>query len=62
MEINDLNGKEITIDNFDLAIMQADDFCHYRHSDPAFAELDKALQSYWRDIYQKLLALKEAQN
>jgi len=57
MEIKDLNGKTIGIADLKLALMQADDFRHYKHSDPAFAKLDEDLQNYWEDFYQKLLQL-----
>jgi len=48
----------ITIENLDLAIMQADDYRHYQHADPSFKLLDEGLQAYWEDVYQKLLRLK----
>ena len=56
--IKDKEGKTITIKDLDLAIMQADDFRHCRHSDPKFKTLDEHLQAYWEDVYQKLLRLK----
>ena len=58
MNIIDLNGKVIDIENLDLAFQQADDYRHYRHSNSAFAELDNRLQAYWEDLYQKLLQIK----
>lgn len=61
MKIIDLNGKVIEVENLDLAFQQADTYRHYRHIDPAFAELDKSLQAYWEDVYQKLLTLKTEQ-
>ena len=33
MKIIDLKGKEITVTDLELAIMQADDYRHYRHTD-----------------------------
>lgn len=59
MKIIDLNGKEITVTDLDLAIMQADDYRHYNLTDPAQAGFVKKQQAYWEDIYQKLLALKK---
>jgi hypothetical protein len=59
MKIIDLNGKVIEIENLDLAIMQADDYRHWQHTDPAFKELDKKQQTYWNDIYEKLLKLRQ---
>jgi hypothetical protein len=58
MEIIDLEGKTIQITDLDLAILQADDYRHYRHTDPAFAKIDKELQAYWQDFYEKLVRLK----
>ena len=59
MKIIDLKGKEITVTDLELAIMQTDDYRHYRHTDPSFTELDEGLQAYWDDVYQKLLRLKD---
>jgi hypothetical protein len=58
MKIIDLNGKEITVENLDLAILQSDDYRHYLHSDPAFKQIDERQQAYWEDVYQKLILLK----
>lgn len=59
MKIIDSDGKDITIIDLELAIMQADDYRHYRHADPAFKKLDEGLQAYWEDVYQKLLGLRK---
>jgi hypothetical protein len=58
MTIIDQKGKIITIENLDLAILQADDYRHYRHVDTSFKLLDEGLQAYWEDVYQKLLELR----
>lgn len=58
MKIIDLEGKEMIVTDLELAIMQADDYRHYRHTDPSFKLLDEGLQTYWEDVYQKLLILK----
>lgn len=58
MKIIDSEGKEITVTDLKLAIMQADDYRHYRHADPSFRQLDEGLQAYWEDVYQKLLRLR----
>ena len=58
MKITDLDGRPIEITDLDLALLQADDYRHYRHNDPAMAAADQRLQAYWEDIYQKLVALK----
>jgi len=59
MKIKDTDGKIITVENLQLALMQADDYRHYRHTDPGFAVFDDKQQAYWEDIYQKLLALQQ---
>lgn len=61
MTINDLNGKTIIVDNLDLAIMQADDYRHYRHVNPAHAERDEQLAAYWQHFYEALLRSREQQ-
>ncbi|MBS7565504.1 hypothetical protein KHS38_13915 [Mucilaginibacter sp. Bleaf8] len=58
MEITDLKGQRINVPDLELAILQADDYRHYRHADPAYAASDQKLQAYWEDMYQKLLALR----
>jgi hypothetical protein len=62
MKIKDVGGKIITVENLQLALLQADDYRHYRHTDPRFAEFDTKQQAYWEDVYQKLLALSEQSN
>jgi hypothetical protein len=59
MKIIDMNGKAIGVENLDLALMQADDYRHYRVSAPTAGDLDR--YAYWEDIYQKLLKLKTEQ-
>ncbi len=41
MKIIDLDGKEITVTDLELAIMQADDYRHFRHTDPSFKQLNE---------------------
>jgi len=48
MKIIDLNGKTIEVSNLELAIMQADDYRHYRFTDPAV--LHHPLYEYWEDV------------
>lgn len=58
LKITDLNGFELEIDNLQLAIMQADDNKHCKHFNPQFQVTDEKLQTYWEDIYQKLIQLQ----
>lgn len=56
MQVTDLNGKNIEVTDLDLAIIQADDFRHYRVT--ATSEYHQHLYAYWEDMYQKLLAFQ----
>jgi hypothetical protein len=55
MTITDLDGKEMTVTDLHLAIIQADDYRHYWVSEPSPYQL--YLYKYWEDVYQKLLLL-----
>ena len=61
MHIIDFEGNSIEVNNLDKAIEQADAFRTYSHTDPAFAAMDKNLQAYWQDVYDKLIKLKETE-
>lgn len=56
MKITDLEGVEITVLDLHLAILQADDYRHYRVTEPT--EYQLYLFKYWEDVYQKLLLLE----
>ena len=56
MTITDLYGNVFEIDDPVLALMQADDYRNYRHSDKA---LEARQQAYWQDRYFKLLAIQK---
>ena len=55
MNIMDLDGKEIAVTDLAMALMQADDYRHYRVKEPSPYQLH--LYEYWEDFYQKLLIL-----
>jgi hypothetical protein len=55
MKIIDLDGREIEVTDLALALLQADDYRHYRVTNPT--EMQLRLQDYWEDFYQKLLVL-----
>jgi hypothetical protein len=55
MKITDLDGQEIEVTDLALAILQADDYRHYRATNPSPMHLH--LMDYWEDFYQKLLQL-----
>jgi hypothetical protein len=57
LKITDLNGVGLEIDNLQLAVLQADDYRHYRLSNPT--DNDLYLYEYWEDVYQKLLLLEK---
>lgn len=60
MNIKDLNGQPIEVTDLDLAIMQADNYRHYRRSAEEFAEADKRLQNYWQHLYEVLVELRKS--
>ncbi|MDB5153875.1 MAG: hypothetical protein JWR54_2626 [Mucilaginibacter sp.] len=55
IKVTDLDGKEIAVTDLPIALMQADDYRHYRVSEPSPYQLH--LYDYWEDLYQKLLLL-----
>jgi hypothetical protein len=55
MKIIDLDGKEIEVTDLALALLQADDYRHYRVTNST--EFHLYLQNYWEDFYQKLVLL-----
>ena len=58
MEITDNRGATITVTNLTRAIQQASLLKSFRHIDTSFQQSDKDRRAYWKDIYQKLLALR----
>jgi len=59
--VHDLNGEAVEVTNLNLALMQADDYRHYRLSGKRNLTLSEKQQAYWEDLYQKLLTLAEKQ-
>lgn len=59
--IYDLNGEAVEVTDLNLALMQADDYRHYRLSGERNMALQVKQQTYWDDLYQKLLKLAESQ-
>jgi len=59
--IYDLNGESVEVTDLNLALMQADDYRHYRLSGKRNLALAEKQQAYWEDLYQKLLKLAESQ-
>lgn len=57
MKIVDINGEVIEVENLELALMQADDYRHYRVSQPTASDLKQ--YAYWQDLYEKLHELKK---
>ena len=62
MKITDLNGFQIEITNLDKAIKVTERYKKYEHLDKGFPVLDKRLDKYWTDMYEKLLKIKAKQN
>ena len=58
MKIIDINGCTIEIDDLNKAIQITKQYKQYEHENNGFSELDKKLNLYWTDIYEKLLKIK----
>ena len=58
MKIKDLNGYTIEITNLNKAIQITRRYKRYEHENKGFSELDKKLNLYWTDIYEKLIKIQ----
>ena len=58
MKVTDLNGCQIKVTNLDEAIRITAEYKEYEHLNDGFSDLDKRLNRYWTDMYEKLLKLK----
>ncbi len=61
MQVIYLDGKPMTVTDLAKAIKQASMFMDFRHVAPTFAQVDKRLHEYWRDLHDKLVALQKEQ-
>ena len=59
MHITDLNGHQIEVINLEEAIRITNQHKGYRHKDKSFSAFDRRQCAYWKDMYGKLLALKQ---
>lgn len=59
IQVEDKNGKNITVTNLAQAIEQADYFRNFAHTDKLFEKFDKKRQAYWQDIYEKLMKISD---
>lgn len=62
MKITDLKGFQIEVTELDKAIKVTERYKMYEHLNEGFSELDKRLNRYWTDMYEKLLKIKAKQN
>ena len=62
MKVTDLNGCQIKVTNLDEAIRVTAEYKEYEHINDGFSDLDKRLNNYWTDMYEKLIKLKSKQN
>ena len=59
MKVPDLNGCLIEVGNLDEAIEITKQYSKYQHEDEIFSEFDRRQQAYWKDMHNKLTAIKE---
>ena len=58
MKIIDINGGAIEVTNLNEAIQITRRYKQYEHENKGFSELNKKLNRYWTDIYEKLLKIQ----
>jgi hypothetical protein len=59
IQVEDKDGKNITVTNLPEAVQQADYFRQLSHTDKVFMRFDQERQAYWQDLYEKLLKISE---
>lgn len=59
IQVEDKDGKNITVTNLPEALEQADSFINYSHTDKAFEKFDQERQAYWQDLYEKLIKMND---
>lgn len=59
MKVTDLNGCSIEVTDLDEAIKMTAQYKEYEHENKCFSEFDKRQNAYWKDMYEKLIALKK---
>lgn len=58
MKVTDLNGYLIEVSNLDEAIEITKQYTEYEHEDGSFSDFDKIQKAYWKDMHEKLTAIK----
>ena len=58
MKIIDINDCTVEINNLNDAIQITRRYKRYEHENKGFSKLDKKLNQYWTDLYEKLLKIK----
>ena len=58
MKIIDINGCTVEITNLNEAIQITRRYKQYEHENKGFSKLDKKVNWYWTDLYEKLLEIK----
>lgn len=59
IQVEDKDGKKITVINLPEALQQADYFRDFAHTDKAFKRFDQERQAYWQDLYEKLVKISD---
>ncbi|MFC0318697.1 MULTISPECIES: hypothetical protein [Olivibacter] len=62
IEITDMGGNRIAVDDLEASIKQAALFMGYAHKEKGWEEMDRERATYWKDIHEKLMKLKEEGN
>lgn len=59
IQVEDKDGKNITVTNLPEAVQQADYFRQLSHTGKAFKRFDQERQAYWQDLYEKLVKISD---
>lgn len=58
MKIMDMNSCPIEVTDLEEAIRIAKRYTKYRHEDKRFSDFDNRQNAYWKDMHEKLIAIK----
>jgi len=62
MKVTDLNGCVIEVTDIKEAIKIAKRYTKYNHEDKSFSDFNKRQNAYWKDIHEKLTAIRQGVN
>ena len=58
IQLIDLNGNNIEVTDLDEAIRITEQYKDYRHANKGFEGFDRRQCSYWTDLHEKLINIR----